>query len=221
MGKKVLLTQSPALDKHSTNTQGWEEAKAFKLSNCLQFLKAATQSLIKIHPKGQARQPRWLTGLSRNTYSVHVSVGHGRPAETVVVPTLSKNVFPFCFLFLSSFPDPSLPSSHSSILPHVYTDATLLPLPLIEVIPLELVPGSRWGTYHPESDWVWCYVLSILLASKVGPAPPCNPRGQHLVLYRFSLSQTDTVLCALTPTFVIFIGFWFYICLLESHFFIH
>ena len=61
MGKKVLLTQSPTLDKHSTNTQGWEEAKAFKLSNCLQFLKAAIQSLIKIHPKGQARQPRWLT----------------------------------------------------------------------------------------------------------------------------------------------------------------
>lgn len=49
--------------------------------------------------------------MSRSTYSVPMSMGYGRPAEPVVVPTLSKNVFPFYFLFLPSFLVPSLPSS--------------------------------------------------------------------------------------------------------------
>ena len=55
--RRCVLTQCPDLDKHSTNIQGWKEAKAFKLSDCLQFLMASTQSLIRIHPEGQARQP--------------------------------------------------------------------------------------------------------------------------------------------------------------------
>ena len=141
----------PLISIQQTHRDGKKQRHLSSLTACSSSRlpsKASLRFILKARPGSLGGSQR----LSRNTYSLHVSVGHGRPAETVVVPTLSKNVFPFCFIFLSSFPAPSLPSSHSSILPHVYTDATLLPLPPIEVTPLELVPGSRGGTYHPESD---------------------------------------------------------------------
>lgn len=92
---------------------------------------------------------RWLTEIvQKYLLSAHV-YGPWETSWDCGCPTLSKNVSPFYFLFLPSFLVPSLPSCHSSILLHKYTGATLLPSPLIEVIPLELCARVQRGYLPP------------------------------------------------------------------------